>query len=51
MFDSGPFTKLGCPVKENGVWIGGTTWECCNGLSGVKGSRCYTLGPSHQCSH
>ncbi|KAF8220256.1 hypothetical protein L208DRAFT_1334920, partial [Tricholoma matsutake] len=44
------FAKLGRPVKENGVWIGGTTWERCNGLSGVKGSRCYTLGPSHQCS-
>ncbi|KAF8237552.1 hypothetical protein L208DRAFT_1246992 [Tricholoma matsutake] len=44
------FTKLGRPVKANGVWIGGTTWEHCNGLSGVKGSQCYTLGPSHQCS-
>jgi hypothetical protein len=43
-------TKPGHPVKENSVWIGGTTWECCNGLNGVKGSRCYTLEPSHQCS-
>jgi hypothetical protein len=42
--------KPGRPVKENGVWIGGTAWERCNGLNGVKGSRCYTLGPSHQCS-
>ncbi|KAF8230980.1 hypothetical protein L208DRAFT_1279498, partial [Tricholoma matsutake] len=45
------FAKPGRPVKENGVWIRGTTWECCNGLSGVKGSQCYTLGPSHQYSH
>jgi hypothetical protein len=41
--------KPGRPIK-NSVWIGGTTWERCNGLNGVKGSRCYTLGPSHQCS-
>jgi hypothetical protein len=43
-------TKPGCPVKEDGVWVGGTAWEHCGGLNGVKGSRCYTLGPSHQCS-
>ena len=42
--------KPGRPVKEGGVWIGGTAWERCEGLNGVKGSRCYTLGPSHQCS-
>ena len=42
--------KPGRPVKENGVWVGGTAWERCGGLNGVKGSRCYTLGPSHQCS-
>jgi hypothetical protein len=36
--------------KVNGQWEGGIEWERYDGLVGIKGSRCNTLGPSNQCS-
>ena len=38
------------PVKASGQFVGGTEWERYDGLTGVKGSRCHTLGPSNQSS-
>jgi hypothetical protein len=37
--------------KIDGQWEGGIEWERYNGLNGIKGSRCNTLGLSNQCSH
>ena len=35
-------------LNNDGKWAGGTFWERYHGLVGVKGTRCYTLGPSCQ---
>ncbi|KAF9455335.1 hypothetical protein BDZ94DRAFT_1327628 [Collybia nuda] len=37
------------PFKNNnGVYVGGTHFERNDWIHGVKGTRCYTIGPSHQ---
>ncbi|KAM6491413.1 hypothetical protein JOM56_013187, partial [Amanita muscaria] len=38
------------PVKTNGVYTGGVAFERNDQVEGIKGSRCYTNGPSFQFS-
>lgn len=35
-------------VKKHGEWSGGIAFERVEELKGVKGTRCYTVGPSTQ---